>query len=172
MATKSSWIDVKERLPEKEGVYLSYTPAGNVRQAHFDKDKCWRPSGSNRVTGYLDVSHWRNLPAPPGSPEDLSCCIPDSSKAQIRNLLTPSLTLATITLEDPQYKDLPECAQQVKTSVDKILEILKESPTVDLVKIKEESLDMICGLCCSLNPHHSHDVKNCRCSQTEFLRGK
>ena len=44
---------------------------------------------------------------------------------RIRNLLTPSLTLATIVLEDPTYEKLPECAEQVKKSVDLILKELE-----------------------------------------------
>ena len=45
-------------------------------------------------------------------------------RQRIRNLLTPSLTLATIVLEDPTYDKLPECAEQVKKSVDLILKEL------------------------------------------------
>ena len=45
-------------------------------------------------------------------------------RQRIRNLLTPSLTLATIVLVDPTYEKLPECAEQVKKSVDLILKEL------------------------------------------------
>lgn len=172
MIPKNVWISIEDKLPEQEGLYLTYTPSGNVRQALFDKDQCWRPSGSNRVPPQLnlDVSHWMDLPLPPGSSEDQRC-IPTSSKAQIRNLLTPCLTLASIILEDPQYEGLPECANQVNTSVNNILKILDESPTGNLDNIKKESLAMICGLCCRINPHHAANVSSCRCSDTEFLRG-
>mgnify|MGYP003406427177 FL=1 len=47
-------------------------------------------------------------------------------RQRIRNLLTPSLTLATIVLVDPTYEKLPECAEQVKKSVELILKELED----------------------------------------------
>jgi len=46
-------------------------------------------------------------------------------RAEIRNLLTPMLTLSTIVLEDPTYEKLPDCARQVEKSVERILKVLE-----------------------------------------------
>jgi hypothetical protein len=66
----NEWISVKDRLPEKSGAYLVYSPevpveAGNVWDCSF-----YEVNGKDLsfATGY-NVTHWQPLPAPPESEE-------------------------------------------------------------------------------------------------------
>lgn len=64
----SDWISVKERLPERAGVYLTYMN-GITQTAFYDRIEGIWVVGKNK----LPVTHWMPLPEPPlePSPEDL-----------------------------------------------------------------------------------------------------
>jgi hypothetical protein len=51
----SPWIDVRDALPEENGVYFVYDAEGSTGTAHFDG--AWR--------GWKNVTHWMPLPAAP-----------------------------------------------------------------------------------------------------------
>lgn len=58
----TQWIDVNERLPEEDGVYLAYdSVARKVRRAAYRKGKLSVTSGI--AIGKL--THWTPLPLPP-----------------------------------------------------------------------------------------------------------
>ncbi len=60
---QSEWISVKDRLPEKEGTYLTYT---ENEQIHIDCF-CIYPNHGTKffVGGNGKVTHWMPLPEPP-----------------------------------------------------------------------------------------------------------
>ena len=63
----SDWISVDDRLPESSKEFNCHYN-GQVFSAVFDKDhdKWFVPSvGANRVSYYIEVSHWKPLPKPP-----------------------------------------------------------------------------------------------------------
>ena len=61
--TVQEWISVKDRLPEKEGEYITYTDKGEI---HFDCF-CIYPNHGTKfwVGGNGKVTHWMPLPQPP-----------------------------------------------------------------------------------------------------------
>ena len=61
--TVQKWIPVSERLPEKEGTYLTYT---DKEQIHLDCF-CIYPNHGTKfwVGGNGTVTHWMPLPEPP-----------------------------------------------------------------------------------------------------------
>jgi hypothetical protein len=69
MECKGKWISVDERLPDKEGTYLTYTDKDNVDLDIF----CIYPShGTKFWSGEIrgKVTHWMPLPeAPKGGAE-------------------------------------------------------------------------------------------------------
>ena len=61
--TVQEWISVNDRLPEKEGEYITYTDKGEI---HFDCF-CIYPNHGTKfwVGGNGKVTHWMPLPEPP-----------------------------------------------------------------------------------------------------------
>ena len=59
----SKWIPVTERLPEKEGTYLTYTEKERIHLDCF----CIYPNHGTKfwVGGNGKVTHWMPLPEPP-----------------------------------------------------------------------------------------------------------
>lgn len=57
------WVSVEERLPDKEGTYLTYTDKDKMLMDVF----CIYPSHGTRfwVGGNGKVTHWMPLPEPP-----------------------------------------------------------------------------------------------------------
>lgn len=53
-------IDIKEKLPPKEGNYVVYTDKGKIDFAYFTSDKKWIMCDEN-------ISYWKELPLPPKS---------------------------------------------------------------------------------------------------------
>ena len=60
---KQEWISVDERLPDKEGTYLTYTDKDKMLMDIF----CIYPSHGTEfwVGGNGKVTHWMPLPPPP-----------------------------------------------------------------------------------------------------------
>jgi hypothetical protein len=59
----SEWTDVKDGLPEEEGVYLCHFNDGTIETFPFepeDDQREWGGSGQ-----YDIITHWMELPNPP-----------------------------------------------------------------------------------------------------------
>lgn len=58
----TEWISVKDKLPEKEGKYLTYDKWGYILIKHYrSKGKRF----SNLITNRYLVTHWMPLPETP-----------------------------------------------------------------------------------------------------------
>ena len=66
-----NWTSVKERLPERNGFYLAYTPTGTkgfddvILLYYWGKDK-WEDEEGMAPSEYYGITHWQPLPEPPG----------------------------------------------------------------------------------------------------------
>lgn len=61
------WIDVNDRLPEKENFYLVWANSHVFMfyyGLHHDGDICWWYK-EERIRRYMTPSHWQPLPQPP-----------------------------------------------------------------------------------------------------------
>lgn len=60
---QNEWISVKDRLPDKEGTYLTCTEKNAIHLDSF----CIYPSHNTKfwVGGNGRVTHWMSLPEPP-----------------------------------------------------------------------------------------------------------
>lgn len=74
---QNGWISVKDRLPDVEGFYLTYTPDGNwsgvlhysVKYQAFNTYDTLTPEEA-QVVKLTDITHWMPLPEPPKEDED------------------------------------------------------------------------------------------------------
>lgn len=70
------WISVKDRLPDRSGLYLVHGQGGYMvvvqYSTFFGKFNAWDGSASRDVEqlAFDDVTHWMPLPAPPAVDED------------------------------------------------------------------------------------------------------
>ena len=56
-----TWIDVNERLPEEDGLYLAHYP-----DQPYEQQIVWFSSNINKFNLFHDlVTHWQSLPNPP-----------------------------------------------------------------------------------------------------------
>ena len=69
--TVSGWVSVKDRLPEKDGVYLVYCDRESVFSAWYERGR-EHSEWTDDYEGYcdLDVTYWMPLPEPPGEVEE------------------------------------------------------------------------------------------------------
>ena len=70
-AKHGRWISVKDRLPEADGVFLTYYAGGAFQVLPYSaKYKLFNayshfPEMTARLTGMKNVTHWMPLPEPP-----------------------------------------------------------------------------------------------------------
>lgn len=57
------WISVKERLPENDDYYLTYTTEHTCEVYRYDGDGEWVTAWDD--TANHDITHWMPLPEPP-----------------------------------------------------------------------------------------------------------
>ena len=64
---KNKWISVKERLPEKSGLYLTYHAKRGSMTMHYSvNNEAWNAfDHEDRPKYALKVTHWMPLPEPP-----------------------------------------------------------------------------------------------------------
>ena len=64
---KNKWISVKERLPEKSGLYLTYHAKRGSMTMHYSvNNDAWNAfDHEDRPKYALEVTHWMHLPEPP-----------------------------------------------------------------------------------------------------------
>jgi hypothetical protein len=61
----TNWVSVKDRLPEKEGIYLTFgEPFGIKTEYYWIANKEWESDL------YDSISHWMPLPSPPENISD------------------------------------------------------------------------------------------------------
>ena len=53
------WISVKDELPEKDGLYIIYSPFFNIQTRMYYKHH------GDRFFGNMKATHWMPLPEPP-----------------------------------------------------------------------------------------------------------
>lgn len=59
----SNWISVKERLPEDDNYYLTYTTEHTCVVYRYDGDGEWVDDWDDSANH--DITHWQPLPEPP-----------------------------------------------------------------------------------------------------------
>jgi len=59
----NEWVDVKDRLPEKNGLYLVWDNEDNAVHKMSYNNGIWRSNGCVNCTEY--ISHYMPLPSPP-----------------------------------------------------------------------------------------------------------
>ena len=62
------WISVRDRLPMKQGVYITVCKVGGIRRFHlmeFWKDAQTWMNLDGAISKRTHVTHWMPLPAPP-----------------------------------------------------------------------------------------------------------
>ncbi len=63
LESMSNWISVKERLPEDDGYYLTFTTEHTCEVYRYDGDGEWVTDYDD--TANHDITHWQPLPEPP-----------------------------------------------------------------------------------------------------------
>lgn len=60
---ENNWISVKERLPEDDSYYLTFTTEHTFEVYRYDGDGEWVTDWGD--TANHDITHWMPLPEPP-----------------------------------------------------------------------------------------------------------
>lgn len=64
----SDWISVNDRLPERNGWYLTYGPTRVMDVLHYCGDEWGEPAWASEYIYDAEVTHW--MPMPEGPDED------------------------------------------------------------------------------------------------------